>query len=233
MAPWSGPPLAGWLAVAQVVSPAGAVAPARLWLGTIDQWIQGLGIAFAVLDLVLLALAWRSLRAGAETGASRAWLLVALGIVPVSVAFLASAHGIERSTTVAACGSCHVMRAHVADLLDGKSESLAAVHAKHRYIRERHCYTCHSDYGLAGTIQAKLAGLGHVWKYTTGAYALPLHIAQPYPNARCLECHGESVKFRTSGNHPEADLREMVAEKTSCLDCHGPAHLKQAAGAGR
>jgi len=134
------------------------VAPPRLWIGTTDEWLQGLGIAFAVLDLILLAIAWRSLRAGTESKASRAWLLVAVGLVPVSVAFLASAHGLERSTTVAACGSCHLMTPYVADLGNVKSETLAAVHAKNRYIRERHCYTCHSDYGLAGTIQAKLAG---------------------------------------------------------------------------
>lgn len=202
------------------------MAPPRLWIGTTDEWLQGLGIAFAVLDLILLAIAWRSLRAGTESRASRAWLLVAVGLVPVSVAFLASAHGLERSTTVAACGSCHLMTPYVADLGNVKSETLAAVHAKNRYIRERHCYTCHSDYGLAGTIQAKLAGLGHVWKYTTGAYALPLHIAQPYPNARCLECHGESVKFLTSAEHPKEDLPDFLSGKTSCLDCHAPAHPK-------
>jgi len=201
-------------------------APPRLWIGTTEQWLQGLGIAFTVLDLILLAVAWRSLRVGTETRASRAWLLVAVGLVPVSVAFLASAHGLERSTTVASCGSCHLMTPYVADLQDAKSETLAAVHAKNRYIRERHCYTCHSDYGLAGTIQAKLAGLGHVWRYTTGAYSLPLHIARPYPNARCLECHGESVKFRASSEHPKEDMPDFLSGRTSCLDCHAPAHPK-------
>jgi len=43
------------------------VAPPRLWIGTTDEWLQGLGIAFAVLDLILLAIAWRSLRAPTRT----------------------------------------------------------------------------------------------------------------------------------------------------------------------
>jgi len=34
------------------------------WIGTVSDWMVGLGIAFAVLGLVLLALAWRSLRTG-------------------------------------------------------------------------------------------------------------------------------------------------------------------------
>ena len=32
-----------------------------------------------------------------------------------------------------------------------KSETLAAKHYKNRFIRENQCYTCHSDYGVAGT----------------------------------------------------------------------------------
>jgi len=36
----------------------------RGWIGTTSQWRQDLGIAFALLNLVLLAFAWRSLRAG-------------------------------------------------------------------------------------------------------------------------------------------------------------------------
>src|SRR5215469_10994347 len=39
----------------------------RGWIGTTNQWLQGLGIAFALLNLVLLAFAWRSLRAGTIT----------------------------------------------------------------------------------------------------------------------------------------------------------------------
>ena len=75
------------------------------------------------------------------------------------------------------------MTPFVRDLQDVKSDTLAATHFKNRYIRENQCYSCHSDYGLGGTITAKLAGLGHVYRYTTGRYTLPIKIAAPYPNS--------------------------------------------------
>jgi nitrate reductase cytochrome c-type subunit len=80
---------------------------------------------------------------------------------------------------------------------------------------------------------AKLAGLGHVWRYTTGRYTLPIKIAHPYSNARCLTCHGESQKFLTSAGHPKEELPSLMTDKTSCLDCHGPAHPAQKQAATR
>jgi cytochrome c nitrite reductase small subunit len=194
------------------------------WIGTTSQWLQGLGIAFALLNLVLLTFAWRSLRSGAITATSRGWLFVAVGLVPVMVAFLSFAYGLERTTTVSACGSCHVMTPFVQDLANVKSDTLAATHFKNRYIRDNQCYACHSDYGFGGTLRAKFAGLGHVWRYTTGRYALPIKIAHPYPNARCLGCHEESQKFLNAAGHPKEDLRPLLDGTVSCLDCHGPAH---------
>ncbi len=175
------------------------------WIGTTSQWIQGFGVAFVVLDAILLLLAWRRLRAADAPSNMWGWLLVTLGLVPIMVAFMTFAHGLESTTTVAACGSCHVMTPFVQDLRDVKSDTLAATHFKNRFIRESQCYTCHSDYGLGGTLKAKLAGLGHVWRYTTGLYDVPIKIAQPYPNFRCLVMSGQ----------------------TPCLTCHGPAHPVQ------
>ena len=92
--------------------------------------------------------------------------------------------------TVHACGDCHAMESHVADLRNPASESLAAVHYKNRYIQTDQCYTCHSDYGMFGTVSAKLEGLGHVYHNTTGNYPKPIKIKNPYSNLRCLSCHG-------------------------------------------
>ena len=69
---------------------------------------------------------------------------------------------------------------------------------KNRFILTNQCYECHSDYGLAGTISARLSGVVHVLRYTTGRYMLPIKIAKPYPNSGCLECHGESQRFLSS-----------------------------------
>jgi cytochrome c nitrite reductase small subunit len=196
------------------------------WIGTTSQWIQGFGIALALLNVILLLVVWFRLRATGAASSMWGWLLVAVGLVPIMVGFMTFAHGLESSATVSACGSCHVMTPFVNDLRDVKSETLAATHFKNRFIRENQCYTCHSDYGLGGTISAKLAGLGHVWRYTTGRYEVPIKIAQPYSNLRCLSCHGESQRFLNAPGKKEM-MPELISGQTPCLSCHGPAHPEQ------
>ena len=216
---------ATWVIPALVVAAEPGVPLPHGWIGTTSQWMRGFGIAFVLLNLALIALAWRSLLGReAVTPVVRGWLLVAVGLVPTMVAFLSFAHGLESSTTVAACGSCHVMSPYVSDLQNVKSDTLAATHFKNRYIQEHQCYTCHSDYGLSGTLKAKIDGLGHVWRYSTGTYILPLKIARPYSNLRCLGCHGESQKFLNAGGHPTEEIPNLMSGSTSCLDCHAPAH---------
>ena len=203
------------------------------WIGTVNDWMVGLGIAFAVLGLVLLVFAWRSLRPGEVTSTARGWLLVAVGLVPIMVLFLCFSYGLQASSTVQGCGACHTMTPFVRDLENVKSTTLAATHFKNRYIQEDQCFTCHSDYGLGGTLAAKLQGLGHVWRYTTGSYTVPIKIAHPFSNLRCLRCHGESQKFLNSDGHPKDAIPDIIANKTSCLDCHGPVHPDQKQAARR
>ncbi len=145
-------------------------------------------------------------------------------VLPPAIVFFGYAYGIERSKTIASCGSCHVMEPYLADLKNPASDTLAATHYKNRYIQEHHCYTCHTDYGMFGTLQAKTDGLGHVVRNVTGRYALPLKINSPYPNRRCLGCHGESQKFLKTEGHPKEDLPKLLSGETACIDCHGPAH---------
>ncbi|HSE95366.1 MAG TPA: NapC/NirT family cytochrome c [Methylomirabilota bacterium] len=224
-------PLLVLLAPLAAVAAEEAVPLPRGWIGTTSDWLRGLGIVFVLVNLTLLAVAWRSLRRSGLTPTARGWLLVAVGLVPMMVAFLSFAHGLESSSTVASCGACHVMTPFVADLRNSQSVTLAATHFKNQYIQEKHCYTCHSDYGLTGTLGAKLAGLGHVWRSTVGSYTVPIKIARPYPNVRCLGCHGASLKFHNSPGHPKELVPTMVDNTMPCLTCHGPAHPapKQAA----
>jgi cytochrome c nitrite reductase small subunit len=198
------------------------------WIGTTEEWAQGLGIGLAVAEFALLFFLWRSIERDGLTTGAKLWLLVALVVFPLGTTFLAYSHGMAASETVMACGECHVMRPWVDDLRNPKSESLAALHYKNRYIQENHCYTCHSDYGLSGTISAKWQGLGHIVRETTGAYSRPIKIAHPFPNTRCLACHAESQKFLTAAGHPVEDLPKLISGETSCLECHGPAHPEQA-----
>ncbi len=200
----------------------GGVPPPHGWIGTTNEWIRGIGIVLALLNLALLVVIWVQLRRGRVSTVSKALLFGAILVIPVVVVFLATAHGMRESQTVEACGACHVMDGHVRDLKNPASDSLAAVHFKNRYIQENHCYTCHSDYGMFGTVSAKLDGLGHVWHNMRGNYPKPIKIAHPYSNLRCLSCHGEAQNFLAK--HEKEEIPKLIAGTDSCLDCHGPAH---------
>ena len=202
--------------------PALGVPQPKGWIGTTSEWVQGVGIVFAVFNLVLLILIWRMLRVHGLTSVSKALLFGAILVVPVVVVFLATAHGMDESMSVEACGACHVMESHVADLRNPASDSLAAVHFKNRYIQDNQCYTCHSDYGMFGTMSAKLAGLGHVYYNLAGTYPQPIKIRSPYSNLRCLSCHGGAQNFLAK--HEKDEIPKLMAGTDSCLDCHGPAH---------
>lgn len=68
---------------------------------------------------------------------------------------------ISGAKPVAFCASCHVMHGYVEDLKNPDSEHLAAQPYQFRGIADHQCYTCHSEYGLFGDVQAKRAGLRH------------------------------------------------------------------------
>ena len=129
----------------------------------------------------------------------------------------------EQSKSVEFCNSCHVMDPFLDDMRDVESDNLAAAHFKHRYIQREHCYRCHTNYGIFGTMEAKLAGLGHVWMEATGTYELPIEINKPYNYAICLDCHGQAVRFVSEEMHGET-LDDVLAGEGTCSDCHEMAH---------
>ena len=194
------------------------------WIGTTEQWAQGLGIALVLLNLVVLFLAWRGLRRSGSARPVLGLLFVGLVLLPVVVIFFGYTQGLAGMETVRACGGCHVMTSRIEDLRDPSSESLAAVHYKNRFIRDDQCYTCHSDYGLLGTISAKLDGVGHIVHFLRGDYTLPLKIARPYPNVRCLGCHAGSQRFLKSAGHPADVQPQLMSGEMTCVTCHAPAH---------
>ena len=197
------------------------------WIGTTSEWMRGVGLTLAVLNVFLLLWVWRSVRARGVTGTSKAMLFGAILVLPVMVVFLATAHGMDESMKVEACGACHAMDGHVADLRNPKSDSLAATHYKNRYIQGDQCYTCHSDYGMFGTVSAKLEGLGHVYHNITDSYEKPIKIRKPFSNVRCFGCHYGAANF--VAKHDKDEIPNLVSGKDSCLDCHGPAHHAEGA----
>jgi cytochrome c nitrite reductase small subunit len=194
------------------------------WIGTAAQWSQGLGIALALLNVIVLGLAWRAIRRRNSLQGTLGMLFVGLAVLPLVLVFFGYTQGMSGMEKVSACGGCHVMTAYVDDLRNPESEALSAIHFKNRYIRENQCYTCHSDYGMLGTISAKMDGVGHIVHLLRGSYTLPLKIAHPYANTRCLECHGESQKFLRSPGHAAEIRPQLMSGEAACLDCHGPAH---------
>jgi nitrate/TMAO reductase-like tetraheme cytochrome c subunit len=198
------------------------------WIGTTSEWIRGVGLILAIVDVVLLVVIWGMVRKRGVTTSSKAMLLGGIVVLPAIVVFLATAHGMQESMTVEACGACHVMGSHVADLRNPASDSLAAVHFKNRYIQTDQCYTCHSDYGMFGTMSAKLEGLGHVYHNLTGDYPKPIKIKSPFSNLRCLSCHGGAQNF--VAKHDKDMMPNLLADKDKCIDCHGPAHKPESAG---
>lgn len=155
----------------------------------------------------------------------RHWLLLfGIVVLPGLALLLGASTTIEDAKRPEFCGSCHVMQPFIDDLKNPESTTLAAVHYQNRYILEHQCYTCHTDYGFFGPLQAKLAGMRHLWHYETGHYTLPIRIAAPYRVQNCLHCHGESKRFRD--RHTDL-LTQIDAGDVSCLDCHGPPHPQE------
>ena len=56
------------------------------------------------------------------------------------------------------------MQSFVDDMRDPKSESMAAVHFKNKYIPDNQCYVCHTSYGMFGTVEAKMSGMIDVYR---------------------------------------------------------------------
>ena len=113
---------------------------------------------------------------GAAVGPVSWGLLIAGAVAfPLLITGVGTILVFERAERVEFCASCHVtMKAFVDDMRDPKSDSLAALHFKNRYIPDDQCYSCHTSYGLFGTVEAKKEGLNDVYKYYTRTFHLPI-----------------------------------------------------------
>jgi nitrate/TMAO reductase-like tetraheme cytochrome c subunit len=186
-----------------------------------------------VLCLVAIGLvAYNTLLQGSRPRepAGRLMLLVGFLVVSPLAYWLNFGLAMDGAKEVSFCNSCHVMNGYVADLENPDSEHLASLHYQSRWIADHQCYTCHSDYGLFGGVEAKTAGLRHVWFYYMGGYELPLKIRGTYDNQRCLFCHGPVKAFREVPEHQKNEAAIATSGK-SCVDgnCHVSPHPKSAA----
>jgi cytochrome c nitrite reductase small subunit len=188
--------------------------------------MRSLGLTAAI--FCLLALVILALFAGprSKKWSSRAshWLwFVVLFLLPIIAMTGTLSSVMEETTAVSSCGSCHVMQPFVSDMQNAESRTLAARHYQHRWIPRNQCYTCHSTYGLHGTLAAKSAALRHWWLYVTASWREPIRHQGLYPNANCLACHAEARRFVSGASH-RALATDLASNRASCIQCHGSPH---------
>ena len=113
----------------------------------------------------------------------------------------------------------------VADLHNPASTTLASRHYQRRWINHDACYTCHSGYGLAGGIKAKIGGMQHVWYQYVAGVPATIEMSAPFDLTACLGCHAETARFRLNPAHADPDLRDpILSGQYSCFECHDAPH---------
>ena len=166
--------------------------------------------------------------------ATKLWLLLGLGVLPIGAAFAGNVQGFEATKQRAFCGSCHVMALHRDDSNDLASASLASRHARNAMFGSENCYVCHANYGMFGTVMTKLGGMRHVWLYLTEYRNIPveeskktIHLRDPLQmNGNCIECHSTEDTLWLKVPDHQALLHDVRAGRIGCASegCHGLAH---------
>jgi nitrate/TMAO reductase-like tetraheme cytochrome c subunit len=194
--------------------------PVEYWAARILAWVLSLAVILVAYALV------KAVRGRLVGISGKALMLIGVVILPSFSIATGMLLVFTRAERVEFCASCHhVMQAYADDLTDPDGTGLAAIHFVNRYIPTNQCYECHTSYGLFGTAEAKMHGIGEVLKYYTGAYEVPLSMWKPYPNADCLKCHAESSLWLSVDAHTyEETEEELFANAISCMECHGSAH---------
>jgi nitrate/TMAO reductase-like tetraheme cytochrome c subunit len=172
--------------------------------------------------IVLLVILIRFLRVP-SSGVARALSVVAMGAVPAVWLLGMLLYADNQMHRVSFCTSCHEMYAYGNSLHVDDDESIPAVHFRNNLVpQEKACYTCHTNPGLLGYIDAKMRGMHDVRVHYFGKAPDQLELVAPFRNAVCLQCHGEAQSFLEGAGHqyPETLIDELKAEEVSCLDCH-------------
>ncbi len=154
------------------------------------------------------------------------WSAAALVSLPVTAFVLASLVLMERSKATEFCASCHVMTPVLASVYE-ENGSLASIHVRRGAVRTgTSCYGCHSGYGIWGDVEAKLAGMRHMIHEVTGGYDYPLRMRGAFDINACLDCHAESIRFRSVEAHGVEEIQQwLVSRQMGCTGaCHPAAH---------
>jgi nitrate/TMAO reductase-like tetraheme cytochrome c subunit len=182
---------------------------------------------FAAVIVVLLVALTRFLRTP-STGVVRVFSVVAMGLLPAIWLMSMLVYADSEMKKVSFCTSCHEMYAYGKSLQVDDDEALSASHYRNNRVnRKKACYTCHTNPGLLGYVDAKMRGMHDVRVHYFGKAPDELELVAPYRNAVCLKCHGEAENFLNGDGHqyPETLIEDLKAEEMSCLDCHDVGHI--------
>jgi len=223
--------LGGLLAALGGVAHAGQIDPVQgvipRWGTTLD-WAITVTLVLCVLILVGILLS-RVLFRGPQTDGHVLWFhFLTLGVMPLFLLVIGNFAVLEYSKEDRNCKGCHlVLKAYVEDMQNSTSDSLAALHFQHHFAPGTSCYSCHTNYGVHGSVSGKLAGLSHALRYLTGRYQFPLKTSSPYSNTLCFKCHYGAKRFMARNEHLEGLDKistSLVNDKVLCIDCHNCAH---------
>jgi cytochrome c-type protein NapC len=162
---------------------------------------------------------------------SKAFAFVALLILPSIAIWAGYNEQMDRAQTRQFCLSCHIMADYGKSLyIDDPSYIPAAHFQNNRVPRERACYTCHTDYSLFGTFNAKIHGVRHILVQYFGTVPKPedIKLYNPFNNRECLHCHLGARKFEEGRAHSRTpdELGRIKLSQLSCMSsrCHEIVH---------
>lgn len=190
---------------------------------TAGELIRSVGLVTTVIAIILLLVVEFLYRRKVESRSHHWLLLIGLFILPTVSIIATCATVFEETKTVSSCASCHVMHPFVRDLKNASSPTLAARHFRNKWIADHQCYSCHTTYGVHGTLSAKRDGFRHWLLYVTRTWKEPIKYRGSYPNSNCLGCHEKTPKFDRVESH-QALMTDLLADGIGCATCHGPVH---------
>src|SRR5579872_576168 len=129
---------------------------------------------------------------------------VALFALPVMAAWAGFTEQMDRAESTKFCLSCHIMDGFGRTLyIDDPSYIPAAHFQNNRVPRDHACYTCHTNYTMFGTVNAKMHGLRHLWVQYVGTIPKPeeIKLYDAYNNRECLHCHLGARTFEQGSAH--------------------------------
>jgi cytochrome c nitrite reductase small subunit len=190
---------------------------------TLGVLMRTIGLISALLAIVGLVLVEFLFRDRLQRSTYHWLLLLGLCVFPGLTLLGTATTFLEETTTVRSCASCHVMTPFINDMRNPESVLLAARHYKNRWIPDRQCYTCHTNYGVHGALVTKLDAARRWLRYVTGSWQEPIRYKGTYPNGNCLSCHAEAQKFQRVSSHTSL-MADLISSRVGCISCHGLPH---------